>query len=183
MTKLEANRIEQAEDALLTIDLSRQILCCRYQGKELETFSISSGTNGPGELENSGCTPRGWHEVADVIGLDNDINSVFVGREWTGETYSSSLASQYPNRDWILTRIIRLKGLEPGRNFGGGVDTFSRYIYIHGTPDEEEMGLPKSHGCIRMRNIDVIKLARWIKSGVKVFVDAHSPILREFMPS
>lgn len=183
MTKLEANEIAQLEDALITIDLSRQILSCGYQGKVLEKFSISSGVKGPGELENSGCTPRGWHAVADVIGLDADINSVFVGREWTGEIYSLLLARQYPNRDWILTRIIRLIGLEPARNSGGGVDTFSRYIYIHGTPDEEKMGVPKSHGCIRMHNIDVIKLAKWVKSGVKVFIDAHRPILREFIQS
>ena len=183
MTRLEANEIEQPEDALITIDLSRQILSCGYQGKALDTFSISSGANGPGEQENSGCTPRGWQEVADVIGLDADINAVFSGREWTGETYSPLLASQYPSRDWILTRIIRLKGLEPGRNLGAGVDTFFRYIYIHGTPDGEKMGVPKSHGCIRMHNIDVIKLAKWIKSGVKVFVDAHRPILREFIQS
>ena len=183
MTRLEANEIEQPEDALITIDLSRQTLSCVYQGKALEKFSISSGVNGAGEQEDSGCTPRGWHEVADVIGLDADINAVFIGREWTGETYTPLLASQYPSRDWILTRIIRLKGLEPGRNLGGGVDTFFRYIYIHGTPDGEKMGVPKSHGCIRMRNIDVIKLAKWIKSGVKVFVDAHRPILREFIQS
>ena len=94
-----------------------------------------------------------------------------VGRCWTGEIYSSELASKNPGRDWILTRILQLDGLELGRNHGGEVDTLARYIYIHGTPDTTPLGVPGSRGCIRMRNTDIIKLAEWVKIGCRVCIE------------
>jgi hypothetical protein len=164
---------QDLESACLVVNLPKQLLYVLYQNQIHEQFSISSAKNGPGELENSECTPRGWHEIAEIYGKELKKNAVFVGREWTGEIYSNLLAEQFPHRDWILSRILRLRGLEPGFNLGGKVDSYSRYIYIHGTPDSEPMGLPLSHGCIRMRNIDVIKLSDWVKLGVKVFIDAN----------
>ncbi len=113
---------------------------------------ISSGKNGIGETENSGKTPRGWHEVAEKFGENEPENAVFIARQPTGEIYNSDLAEQFPERDWILRRILWLSGLEEGFNQGNGCDTYQRYIYIHGTPDTEPMGMPLSHGCIRMRN-------------------------------
>lgn len=136
----------------------------------IATYSVSTGKNGVGEKKDSGCTPRGWHQVDSIIGLEHEINSVFVARKWTGEVYSEELASQYPNRDWILTRIIQLNGLEPGRNQGGDVDTKERYIYIHGTPDSTELGKPGSHGCIRMNNKEVIVLGDWVTPGTLVCI-------------
>jgi len=177
MTNFHDFAIEDIEQALIHVNLPQQLMTCRYQNEELATFLISSGKNGPGEQQNSGCTPRGWHYISDIIGRDQPMNSVFVARVFTGEIYSHSLAQQYPDRDWILSRIIRLKGMEAGRNQGTGVDSFMRYIYIHGTPDSEHLGVPKSHGCIRMHNLDVMKLADWIKVGVKVFIDNHQHIL------
>lgn len=161
---------ERVDDALIQIDLTHQTLFCFYRNRMIAEYQVSTAKNGPGELDNSGCTPRGWHEIAEIIGLNNKKNSVFIGREWTGEIYSSCLASKFPQRDWILSRIIRLKGLELGRNLGPGVDTYDRYIYIHGTSDEESIGVANSHGCIRMRNDDVIKLSDWVKKGVKVMI-------------
>jgi lipoprotein-anchoring transpeptidase ErfK/SrfK len=95
-------------------------------------------------------------------------NSVFVGRRQTGEIYTPQLAQAHPERDWILTRIIWLTGLEWGYNRGGQVDTLRRYIYIHGCPDSEPMGLPVSHGCIRMRNRDLIELFEQVENGLLV---------------
>ncbi|HNE91495.1 MAG TPA: L,D-transpeptidase, partial [Agitococcus sp.] len=92
------------------------------------------------------------------IGQNQPINSVFKARRPTGEIYNAQLAIQFPTRDWILTRIMWLSGCELGKNRGGQCDTMRRYIYIHGTPDTEPMGIPKSHGCIRMRNEDIIQL-------------------------
>jgi hypothetical protein len=158
-------------NAFIYISISKQVLSCYYRDNCLASYSISSGKNGVGELENSECTPRGWHDVADVIGLDAPLHAIFVGRVWTGKIYSKDLELQFPNRDWILTRILRLSGLEPGYNLGGRVDTYNRYIYIHGTSDEENLGVPRSHGCIRMHNRDVIELANWAKKGMKVFID------------
>jgi hypothetical protein len=86
------------------------------------------------------------------------VGTVFRGRRPTGEVYDESLAAANPDRDWILTRILWLTGCEPGRNRGGPVDTLRRFIYIHGCADSEPMGEPCSHGCIRMRNADLVRL-------------------------
>ena len=159
------------DDVYLKVDISKQKLSCYYREQICISFDISTGKNGVGEIAGSECTPRGKHEIKDIIGLNHEINAVFVGRMWTGEIYSKELAQQYPQRDWILTRILRLNGLEHGFNQGGLVDTYERYIYIHGVPDDAEMGIPGSHGCIRMRNTDVILLANWVKVGLKVWVN------------
>jgi len=127
-------------------------------GELLAGYPVSTALNGCGEQENSGCTPRGKHYVRAMIGAGLPACTVFRGRRPTGEIFSPELAAQYPDRDWILSRILWLCGLESGKNRGPGVDTFRRFIYIHGTPDTEPMGTPRSHGCIRMRNRDVMDL-------------------------
>lgn len=115
-------------------------------------------------------TPRGWHVIRAKIGDGAPVNTVFVGRRPTGEIYSPELAKQYDARDWILTRILWLSGLEVNKNRLGSVDTMRRYIYIHGTPDEVPMGVVGSHGCIRMRNSDMIALFNRIPVGTKVLI-------------
>lgn len=145
--------------------------CRLWQGDQiLFQAPVSTALNGPGEQKDSGCTPRGWHTIRACIGSQAPCNAVFRGRRPTGEIYSSELAQQFPNRDWILTRILWLSGLEVGRNRLGNVDTMQRYIYIHGTPDTEPMGLPRSHGCIRMRNADVIALFDRVSAGTAVLI-------------
>jgi len=137
-----------------------------------QCWSVSTALNGSGNQKGSNCTPLGQHKVKLKIGDSAPINSVFVGRRLTGEIYSETLAKQYPERDWILTRIIWLQGMESGFNRGGRVDTLSRYIYIHGTPDSELMGVPISHGCIRMRNRDLIALFDQIDNNLIVNISA-----------
>ena len=139
----------------ILVDLSEQTL---YLPKHNKLYVVSTGEKGIGEAENSGKTPRGWHQVALKFGADAPENTVFIARQPTGEIYDDELAEQFPERDWILSRILWLSGLEDGFNQGAGCDTFKRYIYLHGTPDTEPMGNPKSHGCIRMRNRDIIEL-------------------------
>jgi lipoprotein-anchoring transpeptidase ErfK/SrfK len=168
---MNLNRFWDKSEPLILIDISQQTMTCYQKGQPLSVYTISSGKNGVGEIENSGCTPRGWHEIGNVIGLSQPENAVFIGREWTGELYSKDVAIQNPNRDWILTRILRLRGLEPGKNQGPGVDSYNRYIYIHGTPDDVILGVPGSHGCIRMSNKDVMILANWARPGFKVYID------------
>jgi lipoprotein-anchoring transpeptidase ErfK/SrfK len=121
-------------------------------------FAVSTSKYGLGELIGSQKTPRGRHCVRAKIGAACPQGAVFVGRRPTGEIYSDDLAAAFPNRDWILSRILWLSGLEPGRNRLGPVDTMRRYIYIHGVPDTEPFGTPSSIGCIRMSNADVIEL-------------------------
>jgi len=127
-------------------------------GSIIRRYAISTSKNGAGEQNGSYCTPRGSHIVRAKIGGGRPLNTVFVERRPTGEVYSPELARSFPKRDWILTRILWLSGCEPGVNRLGTVDTMRRAIYIHGSPDSAEMGKPGSHGCIRMRNEDLVEL-------------------------
>lgn len=131
---------------------------------------VSTAVNGPGEQHGSNCTPRGRHIVRAMIGAGSAAGTVFVGRRPTGDIYSEELAQQTEKDDWILSRIIWLSGSEKGRNRLGNVDTMRRYIYIHGTPDSEPMGSPRSHGCVRMRNDDIITLFEEIQPGIPVLI-------------
>jgi L,D-transpeptidase YbiS len=158
----------EQSDITVRIDIGMQNLEVLQQGRLLERYPVSTAANGSGEQDGSGCTPRGRHRIRIKIGGDAPVNTVFVGRRPSGEIYSPHLAAQYPERDWILTRILWLTGTEPGRNRGGEVDTLRRYIYIHGCPDTEPMGVPRSHGCIRMRNTDLIKLFGLVHMGTLV---------------
>lgn len=131
---------------------------------------ISTAYNGLGEECGSGCTPRGWLVIKAKIGQNCPINSVFVGRRATGEIYTPALAQRFPERDWILSRILWLGGLEPYQNRYKHVDTLRRFIYLHGCPDELPMGIPLSHGCVRMRNLDIIELFEHVAVGTRVFI-------------
>jgi len=154
----------------IVISIARQTLVL-YDGSSLiNEWSISSSFAGAGNTENSGQTPLGAHRVRAKIGDLQPINAVFVGRRATGEVYSDDLAAQFPQRDWILSRILWLCGNEVGYNRLGSVDSMRRFIYIHGTPDSEPMGQPLSHGCIRMRNHDVIELFDLVSVGMKVLI-------------
>lgn len=143
---------------LLHISIADQCLYGFAGGDLLLRIPVSTAANGPGELKGSGCTPRGRHQVRAKIGDGLPVGAVLRGRRWTGEVWSPALAEQFPGRDWILSRILWLSGCEPGRNRLGNVDTFRRYIYLHGTPETEPMGVPRSHGCVRLRNADLLEL-------------------------
>ena len=133
-------------------------------------YLVSTAANGVGCTKDSGCTPLGAHIIRAKIGADAPVNTVFVGRRPTGEICTPELMAQYANRDWILTRILWISGTEVGFNRLGNVDTMQRYIYIHGTPDSTDIGKIGSHGCIRMRNSDVIELFDLVETGTKVFI-------------
>lgn len=137
-------------------------------GKPQRRYAISSSGKGVGEMRGSYCTPRGKHIIRVKIGTGQPVNTVFVGRRPTGEVYTPELGAQYPQRDWMLTRILWLSGCEVGFNRLGECDTMRRYIYIHGTPDSVPMGIPDSHGCIRMRNADLVELFDLAPSGIVV---------------
>ena len=134
-------------------------------------YCVSTAANGAGEANGSYCTPRGTHLIRAKIGADQAANTVFVRRRPTGEIYTPELGAQFPQRDWILTRILWLSGCEPGFNRLGECDTMRRFIYIHGSPDEVPMGAPGSHGCIRMRNADVIDLFERVAVGTPVEIE------------
>jgi hypothetical protein len=152
----------------IRIDLAAQRLWLYEDSHILLSAEVSTARNGPGEQRESGCTPRGLHRVRLRIGAGCPSGTVFVGRRPTGEIFGPDLAARFPGRDWILTRILWLTGLEPGRNRGGAVDTLRRFIYIHGCPETTPMGEPLSHGCIRMRDPDLLSLFDQTPAGTLV---------------
>lgn len=143
----------------LHISVARQMMTVLDEYDEiLREYPVSTARAGVGEVSGSYQTPRGRHLVRAKIGAGQPENTVFVRRRPTGEIWTPALGEAFPGRDWILTRILWLSGREPGCNRLGCVDTMRRYIYIHGSPDTAQMGLPGSHGCVRMRNADIVEL-------------------------
>ena len=157
-------------DYSIEISIPDQTLSLKTGDSVIREYAVSTAANGAGEEEDSLCTPRGRHVISDKIGAGCEPDTVFMARRPTGEKYTPSLREQYPQRDWILTRILRLKGVEEGVNRGGAVDSHARHIYIHGAPDDVSMGQPGSHGCIRMRNADVMELFDLVKTGTPVTI-------------
>jgi len=155
----------------IEISIAQQTLTVLDNDSELlAQYAVSTAANGVGCEKNSGCTPLGAHIIRAKIGADAPENTVFVGRRATGEICTPELMAQFPDRDWILTRILWLSGTELGKNRLGNVDTMQRYIYIHGTPDSTDMSKIGSHGCIRMRNADLIELFDMVPAGTAVFI-------------
>ena len=153
----------------IRINIGKQLLdLLDDRGNVIKQYRVSTSKNGPGEVNGSYRTPRGRHVVRAKIGGGRPINTVFVERRPTGEIYGPELAARHPGRDWILTRILWLSGCEPGFNRLGKVDTMRRAIYIHGSPDSAEMGRPGSHGCVRMRNSDIVELFDLTPAGTPV---------------
>ncbi len=158
------------DDFLIKVSIDEQRLQLLHEGNIVMDVTVATAANGPGELQHSECTPRGWHRVRAKVGAGCKPTTVFVGRRPSGEIYSPTLKAVEPERDWMLTRILWLCGLEPGKNRLGKVDSMRRYIYIHGCPDEDVMGVPSSHGCVKMRNDEVIELFDSVPVGTKVLI-------------
>ena len=131
-------------------------------------YPVSTALKGAGEAKESYCTPRGRHRIEQKIGEDAPPFAVFKARVQTGEIWTPELDATAPGCDRILSRIMWLGGMEPGKNRGGNVDSHERYIYIHGTNEEHKIGTPVSHGCIRMKNADVIDLFDQVEAGTPV---------------
>ncbi|MBB6557945.1 lipoprotein-anchoring transpeptidase ErfK/SrfK [Acidovorax soli] len=160
----------QAAGVRVHVSVAQQQLGLWDGSTLLRSYPVSTALNGVGELNGSGCTPRGLHRVRAKVGAGCDAGTVFVGRRPTGERYTPELAARHPGRDWILCRILWLTGCEPGINRGGAVDTLRRYIYLHGCPDGTPLGAPASHGCVRMANADVMDLFERVAVGTPVHI-------------
>ncbi len=152
----------------IIVDIPRQTLTLLNEGKARRQWPVSTSRYGPGERMGSLGTPRGLHRIRALIGAGQPRGAVFLARRPTGEIYSEELARNHPSRDWILSRILWLCGEQPGYNRHGCVDSMRRYIYIHGAPDSEPMRVPRSHGCVRMRNADVMELFDRVAAGCRV---------------
>jgi len=154
----------------IAISIASQTLVLKDQDKTIRRYLISSANNGAGEKNGSFCTPRGRHIIRAKIGGGQPLNTVFVGRRPSGEIFAPKMRQAFPNRDWIVTRILWLSGCQTGFNRLGDVDTMRRYIYLHGSPDDVQMGNPGSIGCIRMRNADIVELFDLIEVGTPVTI-------------
>lgn len=157
-------------DKIIDVDVAKQQLTLLQGENVIIKYDVSTAKNGVGQKNGSECTPLGEHIIDSKIGSGAIENTVFIGREETGEIFSEEFKHNFPERDWILTRILWLSGIEPGKNRGGGVDTLSRYIYIHGCPDSDSFLSPSSHGCVKMRNKDIIELFENVDAGTRVVI-------------
>nr|WP_274600115.1 L,D-transpeptidase [Halorhodospira abdelmalekii] len=158
------------------VDAATQRLYLMEGAEARDCYPIGTAAAGLGERSGSGCTPRGWHTVRARIGATAPRGAVFVGRRATGEIWSRELAQQYPERDWILSRILWLSGLERGFNRLGVRDTMRRYIYIHGAPDDAPLGVACSHGCVRLGNDAIIELFPRVAVGTPVWIGNGPPL-------
>lgn len=157
---------------ILIFPHTQTLVLADRQGQSLKQYVISTAEKGLGCLRDSFQTPTGVHRIRHKIGADAVSGSVFVGRENTGEIIADYLAPGDASDDKITSRIMWLEGLQDHVNKGGDVDTAHRYIYIHGTPDVQQLGKPVSHGCVRLSNSDVIDLFDRVEEGCLVFIAA-----------
>ena len=159
-------------DTNIIIDISEQRLYLIKNSSIIESFPISTSKFGEGSTENSFKTPLGNHKIKDKIGDNADLNTIFVSRINTKRKASIISEDIDSDDDHVTSRILWLDGLEDGLNRGKGIDSYNRYIYIHGTHEEGLIGQKASHGCIRMFNNDVIYLYDIVKEGTNVYIRA-----------
>lgn len=172
LTLLLFSVITYGESAYIEVDISEQRLYLIENNLVKASYPISTSKYGEGSIENSFKTPLGKHSIKEMIGEEAEINSIFTSRINTNR--SATIIDQFEDtdNDYVTSRIMWLDGEEDGFNKGGNVDSFRRYIYIHGTHEEGLIGTKASHGCIRMFNYDVIELFNLVNIGTKVLIRA-----------
>ncbi len=156
-------------DRLLLVRIGASTLQFYSHGDLVKSYVISTSRRPPSNLKNSLGTPRGLHEIAERIGAGQPPGTVFDSRVPTGRHFSE-LPDETADSNLITSRILWLRGLEPGVNRDGEVDTYSRYVYLHGTNREEEIGKPLSAGCVLMRNLDIVELYESVRVGDWVWI-------------
>jgi hypothetical protein len=157
-------------DRVLLVRIGASTLQFRRNGVVVKSYVISTSKRPPSNVANSLGTPRGLHEIAERIGAGQPAGMVFKSRAPTGRHFSEIPGDDAHQHNLITTRILWLRGLEPGVNLGGDVDTHDRYIYIHGTQREDALGSPLSAGCVLMRNMDIIELFDEVRTGDLVWI-------------
>lgn len=157
-------------DRWILVDTATQILSLNQRDRTLTSWPVSTAKNGCGNTQGSFQTPTGVHRIAEKIGADSDPNTIFKGRVDTGCQAPVLNEPRSLDDDYVTSRILWLAGVEEGKNLGEGISSYDRFIYIHGTPEEGLIGTPASHGCIRMRNRDVIDLFEQVDVGTLVLI-------------
>lgn len=175
---LKASNVVRASEAqwqrtgqpYVIVSIAAQRLYLMQEGRLLKTYPVSTSAFGPGALEGSNQTPLGLHRIKHKIGAGEPLGMIFKARKPTGRIAEIIKDPIDVPEDDVTTRIMWLEGLEPGINQGGKVDSYKRFIYIHGTPEEGLIGRPASHGCVRMLNTDVIDLFERLDEGTLVYI-------------
>jgi hypothetical protein len=157
-------------DRILVVRIGASTLQFYRRDELVTTYAVSTSRKPPSNTKNSLGTPRGLHEIAERIGAGQPAGVVFKSRVPTGRHFSEMRDSEAPDGNLITSRILWLRGLEPGVNSGGEVDTHGRYIYIHGTNREDRIGEPISAGCVLMRNTDIVELYDQVRVGDWVWI-------------
>lgn len=155
-------------DPAIVVEIATQRLYLKDRTGALTIYPVSTSKYGVGNRENSNKTPLGTHRVKKKYGAGAPLGTVFRARENTGKVATIHTDATDLEEDLITTRILWLEGLEPGKNKGKGIDSYHRYIYIHGTPEEGLIGEPASHGCVRMKNADAAELFEKVSLGTLV---------------
>lgn len=155
---------------LIAVSIARQLLGFYQDGILTKSYVVSTSLRPPSNVKDSLGTPRGLHEIAEKLGADAAPGIVFKGRVSLGKHFSE-LDDELQNKNLITTRILWLRGLEPKVNAGGNVDTYARYIYIHGTNHEDRLGTPASSGCVQMNNLEIIELFEQVRTHDQVWIE------------
>ena len=154
---------------LLVADTSSGVATLVSRGRAIWRMPFSGASAGLGSKAGSNMTPPGWHRVAERFGAGAAPGTLFVSRRATGRVLGpAEWNAPDPAEDAVLTRVMWLEGLEPGVNKGPGIDSHERFIYLHGTNQEQKLGTPASHGCLRFSNADVAKLFD-LSEGVELY--------------
>ena len=171
LNKLAQRFPDYSTAQVLIVDANAQKMLLVENGKQVGSWVISTAEKGIGSQKGSDQTPLGAHRIADKIGAGAPLGAIFKSRQNTGQIVNilTTPGADSPD-DYVTSRIMWLDGLEPGLNKGGNVDSHERFIYIHGTGEEGKLGTPASHGCIRMRNQDVIDLFDRVKENTLVYI-------------
>jgi len=157
-------------ERLLAVRISTATLQFFRQGELVRSYVISTSKRPPSNIKNSLGTPRGLHEIAERIGAGQPPGMVFKARVPTGRHFHEVLEREPDNDNLITSRILWLRGLEPGINRGGDVDTYERYVYVHGTNHDDRIGEPLSSGCVLMRNLDIVEIYEQVRAGDLVWI-------------
>lgn len=168
--------MQDSHSLYIVVSVERQMLYLCRDGEVLEQYACSTSRYGIGNRENSLRTPPGIHRIKEKYGAGAPAGRIFRDREDTGEDWDHIQAAD----NLILTRILRLEGMEEGINKGPGVDSYERYIYIHGTGREDLIGTPMSHGCVCMRNSDIIRLFDTVQEGTLVYIDPPPLVIGDY---
>ena len=164
-----------ASETLVHVSVPMQELTLFQNGKPGKRYKVSTSSRAPSCVEDSGGTPIGLHRVEQKIGGDERAGTVFFGRVSTGKLFWE-FDEDIQTRNLITSRILWLRGLEVGVNTGSGVDSFLRYIYIHGTNHEDHLGRPSSGGCILLGNEDIIRIYDIVPTGSLVYIDPEGAL-------